>query len=220
MGWWSESREMVVAWASTAPPFCHVCEEDRVPLADHVHCGFLPISGLAQWLANRARRVRTQSRDRAVRSSWGALAAEQRARVIRHDASWPPTWPPAPDPACASRGSAAGTPDFCRIADVTSFYTLRWPAYGERWWRSSIRPFSFSVGVQIDSERVHRCGVALRSPLRTNGSGWVRPALRLAALRAYSARRAPTAWVFCAGASVRAFGAAWLAFKLGGAASR
>ncbi|HEV2239816.1 MAG TPA: hypothetical protein VGR98_02125 [Streptosporangiaceae bacterium] len=23
-------------------PFCHVCGEDRVPLADHVRCGFLP----------------------------------------------------------------------------------------------------------------------------------------------------------------------------------
>ncbi len=67
-------------------PFCHVCGEDRVPLADHVRCGFLPISGRAQRLANRARRVRTQSRDRAVRHSWGALAEEERARVIRHDA--------------------------------------------------------------------------------------------------------------------------------------
>ena len=32
--------------------------------------------------------------------------------------SWPPTWPPAPDPACVSRGSAAGTPHMPRWAHV------------------------------------------------------------------------------------------------------
>src|SRR5215470_16781541 len=85
-GWWSESGELVVACASAATP--SATSAGRIAsrsLITYV-VDLLPISGRAQRLANRARRVRTQSRDRAVRHSWGALAAEQRARVIRHDA--------------------------------------------------------------------------------------------------------------------------------------
>src|SRR5215467_1330307 len=67
-------------------PFLHVRGEDRVPLADHVRCGYLPVSGRTQWLANRAQRVRAQPRDCVARNSWSALAEEERARVIRQDA--------------------------------------------------------------------------------------------------------------------------------------
>jgi len=86
MGWWSECREMVVACTSAATPCAasagRIASRSRITYV----AGFSPVSGRAQWLSNRARRVRTQSRDRVVRHSWGALAVEQRAGVIRHHA--------------------------------------------------------------------------------------------------------------------------------------
>src|SRR5262245_21882377 len=85
IGWWSECREMVVACASAATRSATSAGRSASRSLITYVAGFSPYPA-AQRLANRARRVRTQSRDRAVRHSWGALAVEQRARVIRHDA--------------------------------------------------------------------------------------------------------------------------------------
>ena len=76
---------MVVACASAATPSATFAGRIASRSLITYVAGFSPYPA-AQRVADRARRVRAQSRDRAVRHSWGALAEEERARVIGHDA--------------------------------------------------------------------------------------------------------------------------------------
>jgi hypothetical protein len=85
MGWRSECRERVVACASAATPSATFAGRIVSRSLITYVAGFSPYPA-ARSGSRTERRVRTQSRDRAVRHSWGALAVEQRARAIRHDA--------------------------------------------------------------------------------------------------------------------------------------